>query len=227
MREVSPDVRYSVEQVLEHHASQNDKALVEDIRQQKLAGTRPLPSASLIDQSLQLDAATRAALIDKIAQLADESMYGRSEMGIEINTLLVHALDKLGVKSRLAVGNAMYFAEGIEIFRWPYIWVRAGKEILDVNIDVSREHPDFPKYLELKPYWGPAQFVPRDRKLHEDKMVHYMADDLEKHTVMWWKDLDAWMKENIVGKRLKMQPQDAPKEAQAEVAPASQSLPQS
>ncbi|PTX92772.1 hypothetical protein DB346_22905 [Verrucomicrobia bacterium LW23] len=204
MREVSPDSRYTVDQVLSEFASDAHRELVEALRRQKIAGTRPAPSSSLDHAgSQQLNPAGRAALADRVATLCDESLYGRASMGTELNTLMVYALDKLGIRSRLAVGNALYFNRGIEVFRWPYIWVRAGKEILDINADVLGEHPDFPKHLSIKPFWGALEKLPRDRRLVEDKMVHYMADDLDKHTALWWKELEEWLKANFAGRTFK------------------------
>lgn len=48
----------------------------ERIRAQKRAGIRPVPSSSLLDYSKVLQPAIRANLLDKVASLVDENLFG-------------------------------------------------------------------------------------------------------------------------------------------------------
>jgi hypothetical protein len=79
--------------------------MVEEIRGKKAAGTRPLPSTSLIDKSKSLTPGKRAALLDEIAKLTDENYAGRSEMCLQYADLLNRALNRLGINARPVVGS--------------------------------------------------------------------------------------------------------------------------
>lgn len=79
MREISPALNATVDEYLET-LSFNTKTLIEDIRKQKAAGSRPRPSTSLVDLSLMLTPLHRATLLDKIAMLVDENLNGRADM---------------------------------------------------------------------------------------------------------------------------------------------------
>src|ERR1700733_8577491 len=98
MREISPAVGMTVDEYLAAAPPLVTK-LVDEIRRQKAAGARPLPSASLIDKSNILTPAKRATLLDEIARLTDENYAGRSEMCLQYADLLNRALNRLGIDS--------------------------------------------------------------------------------------------------------------------------------
>jgi len=131
--------------------------------------------------------ATRGALIDKIASLVDENLCGRSEMCIQFAILLDRALQHLGLESRSVRGKAIYFSEGIEIFRWEHAWVRIGSEVIDANVDILEENPMVPQSVRVAPYWGPIISIPQDRRLRENHGQALPSDtDIDE---LWWPDL--------------------------------------
>jgi len=103
MREISPEVGMTVDEYLAVAPPLVTK-LVEEVRRKKAAGTRPLPSASLIDKSNILTPTKRVTLLDEIAKLTDENYAGRSEMCLQYADLLNRALNRLGIDARPVVG---------------------------------------------------------------------------------------------------------------------------
>lgn len=190
MREISPAQNASVDEFL-NHAPAWVRAHVERIRAQKRADSRRHPSASLIDYSGILTPQLRAAILDRVAGLVDENYVGRAEMCLQFADLLNRGLKHLGVGSRPALGTAIYFVDGREIFRWGHAWVRIGGEMIDGNVDSLDENPLVPSEVRVQPYWGPIAGVPSDRRLREDQGRRLGPDeDVEG---VWWPELRAWL----------------------------------
>ena len=190
MREISPAVNMTVDEFLQSSPTQS-KELAEKIRASKNSGNRPLPSTTLIDNSNLLSKAKRFMLLDKVAILVDENLFGRSEMCIQFSILLDKALRYFGLPSRAVAGVAIYFSSGGEIFRWPHTWVRIDNEVIDGNVDSLPENPVVPQTVRLSPYWGPLNAIPTDRRLREDRNKQLTTDsDVEN---IWWPDLKVYL----------------------------------
>jgi len=197
MREISPAVNATVEEYLKQLPSEA-RAIVEEIRRQKQAGTRRLPSTTFIDRSSLLAGKDRMKLLDAVAALVDENYAGRSEMCQQFADLLHRALTHLGFPSRPVVGWAIYFSPaGEEIFRWRHAWVRVGDEVIDGNVDCLSENPMVPKTVRVTPYWGPVVQVPEDRRLREERYTPLPDDDDVSN--IWWPELRAWLDGEFLG----------------------------
>ena len=92
MREISPAENMSADEFLQV-ANPMQQDIVNVIRKQKLSGVRKLPSKSLIDESSVLNVNFRNDLVDKIASLVDENLFGRSEMCQQFSMLLELSLN--------------------------------------------------------------------------------------------------------------------------------------
>lgn len=199
MRVISPAVGVSVDQWLEH--APQLKTLAHSILCQREAGTRPMPSETLIDKSKTLTAQQRTMLLDRVAALVDENCCGRSEMCLQFATLLQKALTHLGLTSRIAIGTATYFnQQGKKLFTWEHAWVRIGSEVIDGNVDCLYENPAVPQTVQVNPYWGPIAETPKDRQLRENRNVSGIAQD-EDVEQLWWPDLRSWVKSQITAER--------------------------
>lgn len=190
MREISPSASHSCEEFL-HLALPEARILAERIREQKLKMERPLPSASLIDNSNILSSTARSALIDKVASLVDENLFGRSEMCKQFSLLLAKSLVKLGFPAKISTGECSYYVNGIEVFKWHHFWVRIDQEVIDANTDIINENPFIPRDLSVAPFWGLIQEVPKDRRLR-GKLLNNPPDD-EDVKKIWWPELDKWL----------------------------------
>ncbi len=194
MREISPSHNVSADEFLER-SPEIAKTIVSKIREEKQNGIRPLPSKSYIDNSRILNKEKRTLLIDKIAMLVDENLFGRAEMCRQFASLLQRSLMEYGVRAKVVNGWAMYFENGKELFRWKHAWVRCGKEIIDCNSDILYENPLVPKKVNVKPYWSEVKNIPIDRRLREDKnAIEEIDSDVDN---IWWPELKEYLKENI------------------------------
>lgn len=189
MREISPAVNMNSDEFLLIAPEHRDK--VNLIRSQKAGGDRARPSTTLVDQSTLLDAAFRAALLDRVACLVDENLFGRSEMCQQFAVLLARALQFKGLNAQAIPGEAIYFADGSKVFSWEHAWVRIGAEVVDGNVDSLFENPVVPKSVNCQPYWGPITAVPSDRKLRPQQSSS-VAEDPDVDNV-WWPELEAWL----------------------------------
>src|ERR1039457_98787 len=105
MREISPSPILSVEEYVRRSPAERQTAIAR-IRGEKEAGTRSLPSATLIDRSALLTAEQRRSMLDKVASLVDENVCGRSDMCLQFASLLEHALKYMGLPARAVGGKA-------------------------------------------------------------------------------------------------------------------------
>jgi hypothetical protein len=190
MREISPAHNATTDEFMAQ-APDNFKRIVELIRHQKITKTRQLPSPSLIDKSNILTHEFRKQLIDKVADLVDENLAGRSEMCQQFSQLLAMALNKLGFPAKAVIGDSVYFINQKKVFSWKHSWVRIGNEVIDANVDILHENPFIPKSVKIKPYWGSVSEVPSDRRLHQDHSSK-LAEDSDVNSI-WWPDLEEWL----------------------------------
>ncbi len=167
MREISPAENISADDFL-RIAPASIREFAFRIRAQKNEGRRPQPSAKLIDQSTLLTRELRAKLLDTVAALVDENLFGRAEMCLQFADLLCRALVYLQCPARAVIGKAIYYNAGREIFRWEHAWVRIKSELIDGNVDSLFENPIVPPTVCVAPYWGPVTEAPADRRLRED-----------------------------------------------------------
>jgi len=186
LREISPADNASVEEILQI-AHPEQRRIAELIRKQKKNGERPLPSETLIDNSDLLNSEFRKALIDKVASLVDENLFGRSEMCQQFSMLLSSALNHLGIYSKVVLGKAIY-SNG---FSWSHYWVATKDEIIDANADSMSENPVVPHGLVPKPYWGNKSNLPNDRKLKSKPNAKIPKDSDVSN--IWWPELKHWL----------------------------------
>ena len=194
MREISPAKNLRPDDFL-GLAGPQERNLAAKIRRQKANGQRRQPSTGLIDQSVLLSVSTRQALLDAVAAKVDENLFGRAEMCMQFADLLQRALAYLGFPSRSVLGQAIYFVDRREIFRWEHAWVRVGKEVIDGNVDSLHENPRVPDCVEISPYWGPIAETPRDRRLREEHGCNLPPDDDVSN--IWWPELRVWVDKEL------------------------------
>jgi hypothetical protein len=190
MREISPAEDMSADDFLKLK-SYEVQQLVGEIRGQKKKGTRPRPSVVLLDLSSLLTATQRHCILDAVASLADENLFGRSEMCVQFADLLQRALAHLNLPARSVVGEAIYYSDGREIFRWDHAWVRVGAEVIDGNVDTLLENPEVPPAVNIAPYWGPITQTPADRRLRERRGWTLPPD--KDVSEIWWPELRNWL----------------------------------
>jgi hypothetical protein len=192
MREISPLIHFSCDAFLQQ-APTDLRAVVDRIRAQKLANERVLPSSKFADKSSLLTSEKRALLLNRIASLVDENLFGRSEMCEQFAQLLSRSLLHLGLPARVVSGEALYFVSGKQVFKWDHFWVRVDKEVIDGNVDSVFENPMVPNNVKCQAYWGPINQTPVDRKLRE-KIGWQSTPDNDVDSI-WWPELSNWLKE--------------------------------
>ena len=195
-REISPSLNLSAEEYFAAIPSLEARQFVISVREQKATETRPRPSATLVDHSALLTKHIRATLLDRIAALVDENIYGRCEMCQQFADLLQRSLTLLGLPARAVLGKASYYSEGREAFRWDHAWVRIGPEVVDGNIDTLFENPSAPSFLRVAPYWGPIERTPKDRRLVQNKRLDFLTNDTDVNNI-WWPELRNWLYQSI------------------------------
>jgi len=193
-REISPAVGVSAEEFLTI-VPEPLQGVISRIRAEKDDGTRACPSKVLIDRSAMLTAAKRAALLDRVAELVDENLCGRSEMCLQFAELLNLALRHLGFNSFAVAGTATHLnAKGKRVFEWQHAWVRIGKEVVDGNTDSMTENVTVPPTLTVSPYWGPYPEAP-NRMFDQSG---YVATDADVQNI-WWPELRDWLDKDFAG----------------------------
>jgi hypothetical protein len=193
-REISPAEGISADRFLDL-MGEPMRGIVSRIRAEKDDGTRLLPSKTLIDRSVMLTPGKRAALLDKVAEMVDENLSGRSEMCLQFAELLNLALRHLGFNSFAVMGTATYLnAKGKRVFQWKHAWVRIGKELVDGNTDSVKENIVVPKTVDAAPYWGPYADVP-GRVFKQTGDVE-TDSDVQK---VWWPELKNWLEKDFAG----------------------------
>jgi len=195
-REISPALNASVDAYV---ASRPPfiQGIISRIRAQKESDSRSRPSSALIDKSAMLTPGKRAALLDKVAELVDENVGGRSDMCLQFAGLLNLALRHLGFNSFAVTGAGIYLStKGKRLHTWKHAWVRVGKELIDGNTDSIVENPMVPASVQAAPYWGPLQDIPAQRLLEQDG---FQVDDDPDVAGVWWPDLKDWLEKDFTG----------------------------
>lgn len=188
MREISPALNASADEYFSI-VPEPLQSIITLIRAEKERGSRSRPSAKLIDRSALLTSGKRAALLDKVAELVDENLTGRSDMCLQFTALMNLALRYLGFKSYAVTGTVTYLSSnGKRIYSWRHGWVRVGEEVIDGNTDSMTENPTIPRGFNAEPYWGP---------IHEFSKRSYAqggyVDDDPDVNETWWPDLKEWL----------------------------------
>jgi len=197
MREILPQSNQNIDQYLNELPPSMQNA-VEKIRQQKKDSTRPLPSTTLIDHSQILNADKRTTILDKVAMLVDENIFGRCEMCSQFALLLARAIKHAGFNARAVKGNAKYRKQNGDWFTWEHAWVEANSELIDGNVDSMVENPMIPMDISPFPFWGKKSVIPDDREFLSSTKLSLHDPDVEK---IWWPDLRNWLTLVLGGKR--------------------------
>ena len=187
MREISPAENASVAEFL-NMAPPHVRAIAERIREQKRSSSRPIPSKNLTGNSKILNSEFREELLDHVAKLVDENLFGRSEMCQQFAMLVSKALNKLGFYAKVLRGVAKYPSG----FSWEHYWVETKEEIIDANVDILYENPAVPQDIAINPFWGKKLELPTDRKLRAKNKKIPPDTDVEK---IWWPELKQWIKQ--------------------------------
>lgn len=164
--------------------------LLARIREEKLTGSRILPSASVLSVGDTPPESTRLFLIDACAKIVDQNWAGRSEMCIYFAVLLRHGLRYLGYEAEVEVGKGEYFYGQPSPFKWDHAWVRTEQgDLVDGNIDSVVENPMVPTGVDPRPYWGPDSELPADRRLKKNRVLAPERDniELEQSDIVPWK----------------------------------------
>ena len=191
MREISPAENCSAEEFLTQSPA-SVRAVAQKVRAEKRDGLRVKPSTSLLYESGVLDADKRKFLLDRVAALVDENLFGRAEMCQQFADLLAKSLAELGLLACPVMGEATYLdTDGWELFRWQHAWVRIGDQVVDGNVDALYENPMVPASVSVRPYWGHIRNTPADRRLRASSLLRFPSDgDVEK---IWWPELRDWL----------------------------------
>ncbi|MEI7848890.1 MAG: hypothetical protein WCK35_24030 [Chloroflexota bacterium] len=198
MREISPAANLSVDEYVAslHHLP---RQYIARIRRQKVDNKRPHPSATLVDQSVLLTANIRADILDHVATLVDENVFGRSEMCKQFADLLMRALVYLELPACAEIGTVTYYSGNTRTFGWEHAWVRIGREVVDGNVDSLFENPMVPKSVNIPPYWGPINKLPKDRIFSWNKAKTLPMGDIDVSNI-WWPELQNWLDQNVIAR---------------------------
>ncbi len=164
------------------------------LRYEKHKGVRPLPSARLVGETAEPAREIRRSLVDEVARLVDENIFGRSNMCFQFANLLARALRHLGYDAAPIRGIAKFRQTDGDWFEWDHAWVRYSDSIVDGNADSMKENPLVPPGIAPDPYWGSLESIPDDREYDLGSKTPAQLD--EEDVEMWWKDLRQWIERN-------------------------------
>jgi SEC-C motif-containing protein len=186
-----------LEQTATQRLQKNPEAVLASIAKEREQGSRPLPSSTVISIGNLPPQEVRNAILDACARLVDQNWAGRSEMCIYFAVLARHGLNVLGYGATVESGKGRYTG-GDEVFEWDHAWVRTeAGDIVDGNVDSMPENPFVPASIHPKPYWGPADTLPADRKFLKMKNLPPERDEIEldaREISTWKADLEAELK---------------------------------
>jgi hypothetical protein len=77
-----------------------------------------------------------------------------------------------------------------EPFTWDHAGVRTSVgDLVDGNVDSLIENPVVPTGVKPAPYWGPAESLPKDRRLFRDRLFGPEWDgiELDEREITAWK----------------------------------------
>jgi hypothetical protein len=196
-REICPAENLSVQEYLKKMKNADPPVLriLKRIREEKHQNRRLMPSSSIVGQCEYLPIETRKILLDKIASLVDENLFGRSEMCIQFAALLEFALKELGLNAQSIGGNAEYKYRDEKWFSWDHAWVIIDdRTIIDGNTDSMKENIMVPDGVSPSPYWGSISGLPDDRRYFPSNLEVVPDSDVD----MWWNDLKLFIHEIIL-----------------------------
>ena len=171
----SNPIRESLTQAI----AQDPFELIKRIDGEKAAGSRRWPSETLVTSGEEPPLADRAFLIDACARLVDDNWCGRSELCVYFAVLVRHGLSLMGYDAVVEVGKGTYSGAG-KTFEWDHAWVRTtNDEVIDGNVDSMPENPFVPVGIAPRPFWGPGEQLPTDRKLQVVRVLSPHLDTVE------------------------------------------------
>jgi hypothetical protein len=190
---IDPD-KYLDEMQAEGHRS---KQWAYAVRRQKRAGTRPKPSTSFITIGGQPATEVRIALIDQIATLVDENIFGRHDMCLQFAALLERALRVMGIEAEARMGMTQYRrTSGSWTDQFLHAWVVLNDEqVVDGNADSLRENAMLGIGVIVNSFWGPVGQVPKDRLFLSDSTLDNANRNDPDVVTRWWPMLETWMRE--------------------------------
>jgi len=165
------------------------------IRNEKARGTRPRPSSRMIGDATLPTLELQARLLDKIAELVDENVFGRSEMCLQFAALLAKALTSLGITAAAKRGNARYRKPNGEWFGWNHAWIEYDNCVVDGNVDSMCENPLVDQGVDPSPFWGHRNGIPEDRQYDFASSTSWSGDE---DSETWWLRLHDWLKVEIL-----------------------------
>ena len=110
------------------------------------------------------------------------------------------ALNYVGLHANVILGTSIYYSENREIFRWQHAWVQSGREVIDGNVDILHENPAVPNSVNVAPYWGAINAIPKDRRLSPDKTRKLKKSDIDVSNI-WRPELKTWLDKVIIPNR--------------------------
>jgi len=164
------------------------------IRQEKAQGKRPLPSERMIGEASFPSREVQLKLVDKVAELVDENVFGRSEMCLQFAALLAKALTLLGCDATAKRGTALYRKLGGDWFTWDHAWVEYGECVVDANVDSMRENPLVDKDVDPASFWGQRDRIPDDRRFEFASATSWPGDEDSEY---WWPRLEEWLRTEV------------------------------
>ena len=196
VREICPAENLTVKEFI-NITKKSDPSItkiVKRIRLEKSKNTRKMPSKSLIGNYDKLPIDKQKLLLDKIASLVDENLFGRQEMCSQFALLVEKALNKLDINAKSIYGKAKYKQNNGEWFSWNHSWVIIDNEyIVDANTDSMEENVFVPDGLIPSPYWGTIENLPVNRNYKPSTEPVPTDSDVET----WWIDLENFIDERI------------------------------
>ena len=179
---------------IEAQGNAGAKRWVYDVRREKHAAQRPLPSANLTSVGDQPPREVRAALLDMIATLVDEHIFGRSDMCLQFAALLERALQAMVLGAEARTGSVDYLRTTGGRMRWTHAWVVLDDgSVIDGNADSIRENRVIGQNVIVDSYWGPTADLPDNRHIPLGKRL----DDRDRNDPdvrRWWPRLENWMR---------------------------------
>jgi hypothetical protein len=165
------------------------------IRKEKARGTRPWPSSRLIGTGTEPPFELRARLLDKVAELVDENVYGRSDMCLQFAALLTRALARIGISAAAKTGKASYRKQSDQLFTWDHAWVEYDGYVIDGNVDSMCENPKVDEGVDPSPFWGRREDIPDDRRFDFESSTPWVDDE---DVDAWWPRLSDWLDAEVV-----------------------------
>jgi len=172
------------------------RQVAEQIRKEKRDGKRTRPSDKLTVRGAALTDDFPGPLLDRVAELVDENIFGRSDMCIQFAALLARALRELALPAVARKGTATYSSlASPEPWVWLHAWVVYDDVIVDGNCDSMAENVMVPDGIAPRAYWGPISEIPGDRSFELDSSQELELHEAEDEDVaMWWQELRPWLR---------------------------------